>query len=624
MANLAFVCLALFAACAVSGCGGSTSVQAPPAPIFSSTPGTAASQGELYSYELAASDPAGGTVTFALTAAPNGATLSGDALSWTPSAAESRVSNSFTVTATTEGGGEATQSWTVTPTGTVTVNLMETLWKSTGPQMVPAGCTTCAAVVPNADGSFTIIAGANSAPGTATIPNVPGGYYWLVSGINLTNVFDAFWTNSSTVDLGRDLAFSPVTATTVQTTDFDFNIAGLDPTPTPSLVSISAPSLAVNPPANATSVSDEASVDSNQDWSKVDTVFVTQYEPASLGSLSLLMLGPALTLTNPGYADGVTNTLAETLQPSPAASTDVSVPGSQWASVFSQTIAPSSAAISGSWLSISAEPFITGRNESPGTLTGNLSLVTDLQSSPDLLLLPRDPCLNWSTSGLGLLPLSGPAIIADQDLGTLNYGDPFPASWTRAVAFCEDESVPFPVAGSSTDLFHVQLASGVAVAPSASPSLAPLAQPVENPTVNGGSLFTASTVNTTAITLSWSAPRGTAPTGYQIAAYTEAATANTLTVMGAGTFFTDKDTVTLPPLTAGQTYVFLITTIVDAGANFETSPYRSALPTGFASVISAPITISSGAMTPAIRGDAAAYAKLFLQKGKPIFEQHSH
>lgn len=574
-----------------------------------------------------ATDPAGGTVTFALTASPTGATLSGDTLSWTPTVAESRVSNSLTVTATSTSGGTATQSWTVTPTGTITVTFMNTLWTSSGPRTISGGCSLCAALVPNADGSYTVISGSSSAPGTVTISNVPGGYYWLVSGINLTNIFDASWTSSNTIDLGRDLAESPTPGAIEQTTTFDFNLAGLDPTPTPSLVSISTPDVALSPAANATTVSGEVSFNSNEDWSKVDTVFLTQYEPASLGSLNLLALGPALTLTNPGYTDGVTNSVAQTLQPSPAVSMDVTVPGSQWASLFNQNIAPSSGAISGPWLSIVAEPFVTGRNESPGTLTANVSLVTDLQSSPSLLLLPRDPCLSWSISGLGFLPLSGSAITTDQEFGTLNYGDPFPSSWTRAVAFCEEETVPFPVAGSPMDFFHLQLASGVAVAPSNSPSLAPLAEPVENPTVNGVSLFTASTVNTTAITLSWSAPTGTAPTDYQIALFTETATANTLTITSAGTFFTDKDTVTLLPLTAGQTYIFLITTIVDAAANVETSPYRSALPTGFASVVSAPMTISSGAITPAIRGDAELLEKLFQQKGKALqigFAQHSH
>jgi hypothetical protein len=50
----------------------------------------------------------------------------------------------------------------------------------------------------------------------------------------------------------------------------------------------------------------------------------------------------------------------------------------------------------------------------------------------------------------------------------------------------------------------------------------------------------------------------------------------------------------LPPLQAGQTYVFSITAILDGAANFETRPNRSALPTASVSVVSAPITTTNG------------------------------
>ena len=64
------------------------------------------------------------------------------------------------------------------------------------------------------------------------------------------------------------------------------------------------------------------------------------------------------------------------------------------------------------------------------------------------------------------------------------------------------------------------------------------------------------------------------------------------------------------PLTGGNTYVFSITALVDAGANMETNPNRSALPTGFASVVSAPMTINSGAPAVAIHGDAKVVRRL--------------
>jgi hypothetical protein len=431
------------------------------------------------------------------------------------------------------------------------------------------------------------------------------------------SIASGFWTSSSAVDLGRDISGSLMTGTTAaQNTTFDFNIGGLDPTSSPSVVAVSTPNFALRPASDATTVSGTTTIGGTADWSKIDTVFLTQYEPVSLESLNFLALGPALTLTNPGYVNGGTNTVSETLQASPQTSFSLSVPGSQWASLLNSNLGPSAAQVFGSWLSVSAEPFITGRNKSPGSFEPNVALVTDPQLNFGLLGMPVDFCLDGSIPGPP--PIGESAILTDQDFGTLSYGDPFPSSWTPAVAFCEVAMVSFPVTGSSITSFAVPLPLGVAVPTSSSPSLAPLAEPVQNPTVNGASLFTASTVDTTAITLSWSAPASAAPAGYRILLYTETAMPDGVGIGSAGTFGTAQATVTLPPLTPGQTYIFVITTVADAAANMETSPYRSALPTGFASVLSAPVTISSGATTPAIHGDAKAFAELFRQKGKPF------
>ena len=123
LVSLALVSLVLSIAC--GGSGGGTQVP-PSTPTFTSVPVTAATEGVAYAYQLAAIDPAGGSVTFSLTSSPTGATLSGNSITWTPTAAESRVSNSFTATATTTSGGTASQSWTVTPGGTITVNWVNT------------------------------------------------------------------------------------------------------------------------------------------------------------------------------------------------------------------------------------------------------------------------------------------------------------------------------------------------------------------------------------------------------------------------------------------------------------------------------------------------------------------
>jgi hypothetical protein len=599
----------------------------PPAPVFTSTPGTAASEGVLYSYPVTATDPAGGTVTFMLASAPTGATLNGSTLSWTPAAAQSRISNGFSVTATTSSGGTARQSWTVAPTGTVTVNMINTNWTPTGPQNSFGGFPVLAAIVPNPDGSETVLDAILTGQGVFSIPTVPGGYYWLVTGIDVQHIIDAFWTSSSTVDLGRDIPGPVIPVTTEQSTTFNFNIAGLDPTSNSSTVAVFtdfapnvAPGFSLIPAPESTTASWSTIADTIVDWSQVDTVVLTQYEPASLGLLNSQTLGPALTISNPGFIDGGVNNITKTLQSSPPASLNVSVPGSQWALLFN-TVGPATPMPVGSWLSASAEPFISGRNQSPNPFALNFPLVTAPQPIFGSQLLP-DFCLNGSTDPLGI-PGPEPAILTDENFGTLNYGDPFPSSWTRAVAFCPVVFIPIPVAGSPGTSFPFPFIYGVAVPSSSSPSLAPLAQPVRNPTVNGINLFTENTINTTVVTLSWSAPQGATPFGYRINVFLQTPLQSGVSLSGVGAFGTAKTSATLPPLTAGKSYVFTITTLVDGAANMETTPWRSALPTGYANVVSAPVTINSGAMTPAIHGDAELFAKLSQRKGKTVtFPSH--
>jgi hypothetical protein len=291
-ANILFFLAPLTSCGGGNGSGSSTSTAQSSTPAFSSTPVTAASQGTAYTYQVTASDPAGSAITYALTSAPTGATISGNTVNWTPTGAQSRVSNSFTVTATTSGGS-ATQSWTVTPTGTITINSFNTNWTSSGPVQFPGGFPMGAAVIPNADGSFTVLPGSASSPGVFTIPNVPAGYFWLTTGINLSGFSNSIWTSSGTIDLGQDIPGPSTALTTAQNTTFDFDLSGLDATTPASLVEIAtdsslAPIFYLNPSPAATTVSWSSTANSPVDWSKIDTAF-----PCPLAPLTPLCSGPS-------------------------------------------------------------------------------------------------------------------------------------------------------------------------------------------------------------------------------------------------------------------------------------------------------------------------------------------
>ncbi len=202
----------------------------PLTPVFTSVPVMAATQDVAYTYPLAATDPAGGSVTFSLTASPTGAALSANTVTWTPTAAQSRVSNSFTVKATTTSGGTASQSWMVTPGGTITVNWQNNYWTATGPVQVPAQAsvaTTLSAMWTNPDGSITVEKSSATSPGVFSIPNVPGGYYWLnIGGQRLLDEHRAHSMLARTSQVQR----TPLDHDTADSRTFDFSLTGLDST----------------------------------------------------------------------------------------------------------------------------------------------------------------------------------------------------------------------------------------------------------------------------------------------------------------------------------------------------------------------------------------------------------
>lgn len=593
-------------------CGGSTSHPVPPSPVFISTPVTDAAQGTSYTYTLAANDPSGGAVTFSLTASPAGATLAGSTISWTPTASQSRVSNSFTVKAKTPSGGSATQSWAVTPSGTVTVNWTDTYWTAGGPVQEPASPQDPpAALVPQLDGSLTMLTGDAVSPGVFNIVNVPGGYYWLIQGTQGVYATTGFWTNSSTFDLGRDFTGSKTgVAPGNQTITFDFNLNGMDPALPKGNIgflphSTSTYGKYLAAPEGATSLTSSASVTAWYDWTTVDTAFLMQYQPSSVGTLNSFVAGPTLTLNNLALTNGVHNPITATLQPSPESAIDLSIAGSQWEPIF-QNVGPGPATPGNSWLSVTVEPYVVGRKIHPAYFQPDFPLVQPNINGflpTGIAPCPGDPVIG-NVYGHS-------AILSDQDFGSLQYGDPFPAEWTRAVNFCQSVTVPFLFSGIN---FPIPLTFAQAVAPSNSP-LVPVAAPVVNPTINGSSLFSTTTLNQTAETLSWSAPAGPAPFGYTVQIYQVEVFSNGFLLSRAGSYGTAKTSVTIPPLNPGA-YLFYIITNVDGIANMQSAPYRSQLPMGFAPVMSSVITIGAGASSPQLHGDAKAWQRLLHARDK--------
>jgi hypothetical protein len=626
-----------------SGSGGGSQTQ-PSTPIFTSSPVTTATQDVAYSYQLAATDPAGGSVSFTLTTSPSGAALSGNTISWTPTAAESRVSNSFSVTAKTASGGTATQSWSVTPGGTITVNWVNTYWTSSGQVQVPevsSAATNLSAMWTNPDGSMTVQKSSWSSAGVFVVPNVPGGYYWLQTGAG-----SAFWTNTNTFDAGEDIAGWPEpTGSVQQLTQFDFNLSGLQSVPEATSVSSvfafsGSPLMSFIDNSDATSLTGGVGfVNFPIDWTQVNTAFLMQSLPEPLTSINNLtinnlVVGPSLIATGLSLNNGVTNTITETLQTSPQVAMNLSVPGeSKWGAVFNN-VAPSTPTPFASAIGIGAQMYVTQGLALGNTITqafGGLGIGVQPTSQIPLLALVTTAEPNDLNAAGCYLPgflltvpaVAQPAITTDENFGTLQYGDPFPAQWSRTVSLCQEAlaSIPIPNStGPATATFLI--VDNATVAPSNTP-LGPVVLPVQSPTIDTLNFFgdgDGTGIGTTSpiISLGWMAPSGRAPFGYTVRVYVQTVSQGIPVYAATGAAFSTNNTsITLPPLAGGNTYVFSITANADGTANEQTAPFRSSLPTGSATVVSCPVTIGSGAQMPEIHGDHRVIEKFSQPMPQP-------
>lgn len=584
----------------LAGCGGGSSgtntTPPPPAsPTFTSTPVNSASEGAPYSYSLTATSPNSSSITFSLTTAPSGATLSGDTVSWTPTHAQSRVANSFVVAATTAAGGSATQSWTVTPTGTVNITAVITYWTPSGSTNVPfqwlANVPYPSALVPQANGSPQLLLGAANADGSFSIPNVPAGYYWLQVAPRAN-----YWTSASDFDFGQDVVGRPL-ATTSQstTTTVAGSVSGIVPSTASNqfftlqtdLSGLSLFPFTTSVPPNTTALGFSNSVTTNLDWSKITTLYISQYENSTSGNFTGYILGPSQTLSNIALVNGATNSINATLSPSPVTSLPLSITGTAWAAL-APSVGPGAPAAVSSDYAVFAQPYVSDRFASPTSswlLGPDLTLLRPAQAS-----LSPYACglsVERSSSNAGIAP-----IVSDVDYGTLSYGDPFPPTWPRMFQYCQVSAVTLPRPNSTaTDTLYI---TNQQTTPLPSGPVTPILSSVQSPTLNGSSFFQSATLsNTTSLNVGWTPPATGQPSGYVVAVYQLVALPpnNTMTYIDVAGFGTAKTSLTIPFTLPNGTYVFTILAVSDAGANMETSPLRHKIPLAQSGVVSAPFVI---------------------------------
>lgn len=584
----------------LSGCGGGgqhAPLPPPVPPTFTSTPATAATEGSAYSYQASASDPAGGAVVYTLSSSPAGAVLSGNTVTWTPSGSQSRQPNQFILKATTAAGGTSTQSWTVTPAGTVRVTWVDTQWTADGPVAAPHDWTTLAnqnvLTVPH-DGSDDYYYGVGRSDGYLEFKDVPAGYYWLSASMR----GEMYWTSSSDVDLGSDSNVRSVTlnADPVEaTTEFNLHMTGFD--------QVAGATMSVDfsggngfmfwwsDGSSAGNLPFPISVRSTTQWENVKWGTVLEYKPAQLGPLSGTVLDAAALLSNLSLTTGATNDIDIALVSQPEKTIDLSVKGSAWKALFDH-VAPGQVTPWSTPFSLSTVKYMPEAN-------GRVPMVIDdiLLAAPNAL--PRDssilpfPVRTFVGCDFGLnntLPFAVPVVLEDVSTGTLSYHDPLPASWRRYFQLCQQATIEIPTAdGTSTQ--KARVTNGVVTSNPSSP-VVPLVGPVENPTINGQSIFSPGTLVGPNYTLTWDKPSLGNPNGYVVSVITIDQRFSQPVYRSAGMLYTTKTSLRLPvTIKSGSTYWFVITALMTGNEDMEKAPKRRSLPMANADVMSAAMTI---------------------------------
>jgi hypothetical protein len=589
-------------------------------PQFSSVAPTTAFEAEPYSYQLAASDPSGGTVSFTLAAGPANASISGSTLSWTPTHEQSRAANSFTITANTTEAASTTQSFSITPAGNIDGLVNTAFYDRSGTTTVgfdlsAAGSVT--AYVPNGSGGFSKIAGTGNSDGTFTIAGVPAGNYWLAVGAYYYN-----WTSQSDPVLTGAQIGRPDTVSGQQT--LKFNVILNHPPQDGGGDGIAWYS--ADAPANVLYPEDAGGSPFFQnnsltgpllDASKGDRVFLNHQQTTPVGNGSAVVITESWNSTSITEAAGGTTNVTGSMTNVPTnATVRLNVKGSQFSALDAQ-FAGNGIQGRDSILNVVAQPYAA-------------PTISSLANSWDADLSLGS--LATYTGAWAMLAAYADAngITTDSDQGNLNYSDPFPAdNFAPVLRYSYDVAGPaltyptvtVPSGGVHTTTNTTTITSStpsslnglwsvlggivtklggeadVITTPGtgAGDAVEPIIGPVLSPTVDGQSFSSGTVTASLTPTISWKAPSLGAPDRYVVSIFSLSTTLQTIQVgdiiLGYNTnnnanccttLVTTSNSVTLPPglLQNGNYYAVDIEADSFSGAN----PSTATVPLGFAHV----------------------------------------
>jgi hypothetical protein len=437
-------------------------------------------------------------------------------------------------------GGSGSGSQTSPPPQPQAINgtQITSYTSETGTTNIPddLSSTPIAAYVPNASGGYTVTQGSGQKAGTFTIPILPSGYYLLQVGTNY------FWTNSNTMDTGKNAQGQPASNGINAQVQFNVNLA-IPTQPTDDFVlyvpnvptgfdyypQYSQPQTVFNYPG----IWEAAPVDS----SKGDRSYLLHLKapsaPFSTGlTLNQEMTGPmSLNISNGNTTNVQTST-------SPAgASFRANFAISKFASYANQMLVTTY---------LNGYTFYTGVEAVPPQATQG-GITTGLN---DLGILAT---FNYQAT----------AVASDVDEGNVSYANSFPSSY--ATVFFADLQVSDYYFVSA--LFPATLTAHMTIntlSPiSDTQSLTPLLSPITGLTVDGGDAF-AQNLNNVNLqpTLQWNPPALGTPNFYCVQVihiyaaadrqYTYAATQVVAQIQ------TSTNTLVLPPNILSPTSQYLL------------------------------------------------------------------
>ncbi len=579
-----------------------------PAPTFASTAPIDAAEAEVYTYTPAATDPAGGTIELALISGPQGATFEEGVLTWTPTKEQSRVENTFTVSALSSEGGTAVQEWTVTPTGIIRGKMMAKHVHEAGVTDVPVDLSSyyIYAYVPAEDGTLTEYEGQGTPEGTFEIPGVAAGKYWLSldHGVLMAEVgpeqmgcderpslgwevpYHQILTDRSDIDLSCYVQGRPDVTLAQDGTMRHFQIQGLNPwNDANDEIDLAIPNAGewdywwgLDPDA----VSYDG-VRSAYNLATGDTGFLGQWTSAtSTGGRPYGILTKVLTLPKVTDVDGETSTITGTMQDVAGTHAfDASIAGTEFKKL--NALINPNATTYGSELYIETHPF--------GLSHGFVDYGPGMFGFVGGLWADEDG--------------TNPPVETDVYLGQFTYGNPFPTTWPLFAEYWHDTGVQYNTPAGTT-LLNAEYYQLTDALPTLAHPVKPILGPVTNAAIGEGDFFADQEILATP-TVSWEEPETGSAQGYVIrvlsvvdgAMYTE------------NVFLTTDTSVTVPAgvLQPGTTYIFAIEALNETGKDLASTPYMKGFPRAGAWTTSGLLTVTAPT-APAFAANAVSSKKL--------------